>query len=134
MSAEDNIPTYEEITDVVTEFYKKITIHPQLGHFFEHIDDFTQHEKRIIDFWWVSMGGKLEQSPKIDMIGKHFPLGIKEKDLELWLAMFSETLQSRLNESKGRYWMDKVLTIAARLKQIVIDHQGMGIQVSEPGE
>ena len=78
------------------------------------------------------MGGKLEQPPKIDMIGKHFALGIKAEDLEGGLALFSETLQENLAENKGKYWMDKVLTIAARLKQIVIDHQGLGIKLNEP--
>jgi len=134
MSIDENIPSYEEITNVVNAFYKKVLTHPQLAVFFEHIDDFSEHEQRIVDFWWVSMGGKLENPPKIDMIGKHFTLGIKEEDLETWLALFSEILQSELSEEKGKYWMDKVLTIAARLKQIVILHQGMGVQPGEPGK
>jgi len=129
---QSNMPTYEEIEQVISAFYQKVTGHSQLGHFFESIEDFSSHEKRITDFWWVSMGGKLEQPPKIDMIGKHFSLGIKSNDLEVWLALFSETLGENLSEAKSRYWMDKVLTIAARLKQIVIEHQGLGVQLHEP--
>jgi len=105
--------------------------HPDLAHFFKHIEDFAEHEKRITDFWWISMGGELEQPPKIDMIGKHFPLGIKQQDLETWLALFSETLEQQLAEEKALYWMDKVMKIAARLKQIVIDNQAMGVQIKE---
>ena len=124
-----NIPTYEEVEAVIHSFYKKLMVNQQLGHFFEHLGDFDEHEKRIIDFWWVSMGGKLDNPPKIDMIGKHFPLGIKQSDLELWIALFSETLEQELDDKKALFWMDKVMTIAARLKQIVIDNQSMGVQI-----
>ncbi|VAW66258.1 hypothetical protein MNBD_GAMMA11-574 [hydrothermal vent metagenome] len=131
MPSHANIPTYEEISSVIRVFYKKLLSHPQLGHFFEHLEDFSTHEKRIADFWWISMGGKLDKPPEIDMTGKHFPLGIKDNDLEIWLSLFSETLLEELAEEKGIYWMDKVMTIAARLKQIVIDNQAMGVQIKE---
>ncbi len=124
-------PSYEEIHNVIHAFYEKLMQHPDLAHFFKHIEDFAEHEKRITDFWWISMGGKLEQPPKIDMIGKHFPLGIKQQDLETWLALFSETLEQQLAEEKALYWMDKVMKIAARLKQIVIDNQAMGVQIKK---
>lgn len=124
-----NSPSYDEITLVVKAFYQKATQHPQLAHFFSAIDDFADHEKRIIDFWWLSMGGKLDQPPRIDMIGKHFSLGIKDADLQIWLALFSETLGEQLDDAKARFWMDKVMTIAARMKQIIIDHQSMGVQI-----
>jgi len=124
-------PTYQEIENVIGAFYEKLMRHPQLGHFFEHIEDFAEHQKRIVDFWWISMGGKLEQSPKIDMIGKHMPLGIKQEDLETWLVLFSETLEQQLTESQAIFWLDKAMVIAARLQQIVIEHQPMGLQIKE---
>lgn len=124
-----NAPSYDEITLVINAFYQKATQHPQIGHFFSHIEDFAEHEKRIIDFWFISMGGKLEQPPKIDMIGKHFALGIQDVDLQTWLSLFSETLGEQLSDAKARFWMDKVMTIAARMKQIIIDHQAMGVQI-----
>jgi len=132
MEKSGNTPSYDEIRTVVRAFYEKLMQHPELGAFFTHIDNFEEHEQRIVDFWWMSMGGKLEQPPKIDMIGKHFPLGIKAKDLEQWLALFSETLGENLEDAKAVVWMDKVMTIAARLKQIVIDNQMMGVQIGEP--
>ncbi len=124
-----NIPSYEEVENVIHAFYAKVLHHPQLGPFFEHIDDFAEHEARVVGFWWVSMGGKLENYSGSDMIGKHFPLGIKQEDLEIWLALFSETLEQQLAENKALFWMDKVMKIAARLKQIVIDNQVAGLQV-----
>jgi len=126
-----NTPSYSEIENVIHAFYEKVIQHPTLGVFFAHIEHFSEHEKRIVDFWWISMGGKLEQPPKIDMIGKHFPLGIKQADLETWLALFSETLEQQLTENKAIFWMDKAMVIGARLKQIVIDNQAMGVQIKE---
>ena len=132
MTRAENAPSYEEISQVVHAFYNKVINHADLGRFFSHINDFAEHEKRIVDFWWMSMGGKLDDPPKIDMIGKHFPLGIKEDDLQQWLALFSETLGEQLAGPKGLLWMDKALLIAARLKQIVIDNQSMGVQIGDP--
>jgi hemoglobin len=124
--------SYEQVQQVIHAFYEKLMAHPQLGHFFAGIDDFSHHEQRIVDFWWISMGGKADISPRIDMIGKHFPLGIQAADLETWLALFSETLGEQLDEALAVRWMDKTLQIAARLKQIIIDHQPMGIQLPDP--
>jgi len=124
-----NSPTYEEIENVIHVFYEKVMQHPQLGHFFARLENFAEHEKRIVDFWWISLGGKLENPPKIDMIGKHIPLGIKQADLEVWLALFSQTLQQQLADNKAGLWMEKVMMIAARLKQVIIDKQPLGVQI-----
>lgn len=126
-----NMPSREDIQRVVQRFYQKLMQDPQLAHFFSHIEDFSEHEQRISDFWYMSMGGKLEQPPKIDMIGKHFPLGIKTEDLQHWLALFSETLGEELPHAQALMWMDKAMTIAARMKQIVIENQAMGVQIKQ---
>ncbi len=122
---------YMQVQQFVHAFYKKLLLHPQLSHFFDSIDDFTLHEKRITDFWWMSLGGKLDHPPKIDMIGKHFPLGIKANDLELWLGLFSQTLGEQLPEEIATQWMHKAMQIAARIKQIVIDHKPMGLNIQD---
>ncbi len=124
-------PSYEDIQRVVETFYAKAMTHPQIGHFFAHIENVAEHEKRIVDFWWISMGGKLQQPPAIDMIGKHLPLGVSAADLDIWLSLFSETLQQQLPENLSSQWLDKVLVIADRLKQIVIDGRPMGVQIDD---
>lgn len=118
---------------VVHAFYQKLIVHPQLGHFFAAIENFETHEQRITDFWWMALGGQLKQAPdpKLDMIGKHFPLGIQQSDLELWLVLFGETLGEQLEEKLAARWMDKALQIGARIKQIVIDHQPMGVPIGD---
>ena len=123
--------TYAQVEAIIHDFYGKLMQHPQLGHFFQGLDDFAGHEKRITDFWWMAMGGKLESSPGVDMIGKHFPLGIQQQDLEEWLVVFGETLGEHLDETTAALWMDKALHIASRIKQIVIDHKPMGVQIQD---
>ena len=123
------IINYQQIEQVVHVFYEKLINHDELGHFFKRIEDFASHKKRISDFWWLTMGGKLDSPPKIDMIGKHFPLGIKQENLETWLVIFGETLGEELDEEAAKIWMDKALQIGARIQQIVIDHQPMGVQI-----
>ncbi|MCW9013473.1 MAG: group III truncated hemoglobin [Gammaproteobacteria bacterium] len=124
----------DQIRRVINAFYQKLLVHPKLGHFFSSIDDFENHQQRISDFWWMAMGGPLKNrpEPKIDMIGKHFPLGIKQQDLELWLVIFGETLGEQLDEKLAVQWMDKALQIGSRIKQIVIDHQPMGVEIGKP--
>jgi len=123
---------YSQVESVIHNFYIKLMAHPQLGRFFEGLDNFQEHEQRITEFWWMSMGGKLKNPPQIDMIGKHFPLGIQASDLETWLVLFGETLGEELPDAESREWMHKALTIAARLKQVVIEHQAPGLQIGEP--
>lgn len=131
-NAASNAPSREEIERVVHRFYQKLIQGSQLAHFFSHIEDFSEHEQRISDFWYMSMGGRLQSPPKIDMIGKHFPLGIKSEDLQHWLALFSETLGEELPQAQALMWMDKAMTIAARMQQIVIDNQALGVPI-KPG-
>jgi hemoglobin len=123
--------SYEQVQQVVRAFYAKLLRHPNMAPFFAHIDNFAGHEQRITDFWWISMGGKPAHPPRIDMIGKHFPLGIENEHLEIWLATFAETLGEQLPDAPAREWMGKALHIGGRLKQIVIDHQSPGLQIKD---
>lgn len=122
---------YEQVQTIVHHFYKKLIAHPQLSHFFSHIDDFTRHEKRITDFWWQAMGGKLNEPLDLDMIGKHTPLGIQTNDLKLWLKIFEQTLNENLDHNLTKQWMIKTNMIAKRIEDIVIKGQSMGVQIGE---
>ena len=117
---------YDKVQHIVHSFYQQAREHAELGVFFSHIDDFKAHEQRLSDFWWQALGGQLEQGGQFDMIGKHFTLGIKDSDLEAWLVLFGRVLGENLDMGPANAWMSKALNIAARLKQIVIDHQPLG--------
>lgn len=124
-----NAITYNEIEKAVHRFYSQLRQHPKLSVFFSQIEDFESHEKRISDFWWISMGGKLGYPLKIDMMAKHLPLGIDADDLETWLSLFSEILHEQLEKDKAEKWMAKVQVIATRLRQVVIEKKTMGLEI-----
>ena len=123
---------YDKVQLIVHMFYQQALLHPDLGPFFSHIEDFESHEQRLSDFWWQALGGSQQQATQFDMIGKHFPLGIKDSDLETWLVLFGRVLGENLDMELANAWMHKSLNIAARLKQIVIDHQPLGPDIKAP--
>ena len=121
--------SYPQVKQVVHDFYQQLVEHPQLGAFFKPVEDFTAHEQRISDFWWIIMGGKPEPRPQIDMIGKHMPLGIEETDLDLWLSIFEQTLNTSLDEVTATEWMNRAEQIAQRLRQMINYGKSLGIQI-----
>lgn len=123
--------TYPQVQQLIQAFYQQLLAHPQLSPYFSHIDDFSHHEKRITDFWWLALGGRLPQPPKIDMINKHMPLGINASDLTIWLEILDTTLDRQLTNEQAQQWKEKAHQIGTRLKQIVIEKQSTGIQIGE---
>lgn len=123
--------TYPQVQQVIHSFYKKLLTHPRLGPYFSHIEDFSRHEKRISDFWWLAMGGQLPAPPRIDMINKHMQLGINNEALQSWLTALNTTLDEQLNVDQAKQWKLKAQQIAARLKILVIEKQKPGLQISE---
>lgn len=110
----------ERIDRQVQAFYAKLRADAQLGRFFAHIEDFSEHERRIADFWWTAMGGRLERPPHIDMVGRHLPLGIGDADIDRWLAYFKETLYEVMEPEPAEQWYQLAEGIAVRLRQVVV--------------
>lgn len=127
-----NLLTYSQVEQVIHLFYQQLLTHPQLAPYFTHIEDISAHEQRIVKFWWLALGGRLPQPPKIDMIGKHMSLGIHHDDLSVWLNILHSTLSNHVTPTQAQQWHDKAKQIAERLKAIVIDQQTGGIQITEP--
>lgn len=113
---------------VIHAFYEKLRADPGLAGFFAGIDDFSEHEQRIDDFWWIAMGGRVDAPPQIDMVGKHFPLGITEPALDQWLALFEQTLAEHLDAELAQQWYAMAKGIADRLRDIVVLHIPPGVR------
>jgi len=126
--------TYHQVQQVIHAFYEQLLAHPQLSPYFSPIKDFSSHEKRIADFWWLVLGGQLQQPPRIDMINKHMALGINHNDLQIWLSILSTTLNQQLSAEQARQWKNKADQIGDRLRSIVIERQASGIQITEPNK
>jgi hemoglobin len=114
---------HDRIKHVIHAFYSRLQADDQLGHFFAHIEDFSSHEARIADFWYTAMGGRLENPPQVDMVGKHFPLGIQDADIDRWLEHFRTTTSEHLEPGLAEQWVFMAEGIAGRLRQIVVHQQ-----------
>lgn len=128
--------TLNDVEHVVQRFYTKARVNPQIGHFFNRIENFDSHIKTIAVFWWLALGGSTadltEAPPAFDMMNKHLALGINEKDLEVWLGLFRQTLLEELEPACADFWETKLAGIASHLKTLVIDGRPGGLQINEP--
>lgn len=90
--------TEEWIFGVVSSFYDKAKIDVLIGYHFRNIPDFDTHIPRIATFWDFQLTGKSFR--KVDrpynMMGTHFPLGIKPGELGRWLLLFRKTLEEQV--------------------------------------
>ena len=105
------------IEQVVHAFYARGRAHPALQPHFARIADFDEHEARIVEFWWMAMGGRSRRPPVHDMVGRHRALGLGEEDFSNWLELFSDTLHDILPADLAGQWLTMAQGIAARLQQ-----------------
>lgn len=110
----------ERVDAVVHAFYTKLREHADLKRYFAHIPDFAEHEARIADFWWIAMGGKVENRHAVDMVRRHHPLGLDEQAFAQWLAVFDETTHEHLPADLADAWMRMAQAIGANLKRILL--------------
>lgn len=110
----------ERIDDVVDMFYRRLAADDRLGHHFERVADFAAHVRRIADFWYQSLGGRLESPPTIDMVGRHAPLNLTRADLERWFEHFDAVTNAALEPGLAQEWQRLARGIASRLEQEVI--------------
>jgi hemoglobin len=124
-----------DVLRVIQRFYIKAQQHPSIGHYFEGIDNFSSHEKKISEFWWLALGGKVDDlpdgAPSIDMINIHIALSINADDLKIWLGLFEQTLFEKLEMDLASAWQIKLHEIANHLKALAIDGKAGGIQITE---
>jgi hemoglobin len=110
----------ERVDRVIARFYERLRTDAQLAPFFARVRDFPEHERRIADFWWIAMGGKVEAPAPVDMLGLHRPMGLRHDDLERWLALFDEVLDAELDPELAQQWRTMARGIGQRLARAVI--------------
>ena len=110
----------ERVDRVIALFYERLRADAQLAPFFAHIEDFPAHERVIADFWWIAMGGKAADPATVDMLGVHRPMGLRQADLEHWLALFGEVLDAELEPELAQQWLTMARGIGARLSRAAV--------------
>lgn len=100
---------------VIHRFYQELRQDAELGRYFAHIDDFSKHQKLIVEFWRTAMGERSATPTQVDMIGKHRPLSLQAADFERWLAIFERTLRRELAPELADQWLRMAQAIGATL-------------------
>ncbi|GEP30784.1 hypothetical protein TPL01_19220 [Sulfuriferula plumbiphila] len=107
----------DRVDQVIHAFYATLRTDPMLHGFFDGIADFAGHESHIADFWWVALGGTLEQPRQFDMLGRHQGLALTPAAFARWLALFGETLTEYLPIELAAQWLKMAEAIAANLQR-----------------
>jgi len=96
--------TFANINEVISDFYQKVAVDPMLKVPFHTVTDWPHHVERLTHFWWIRFGGDPYMQVSYNPPEKHFQAGFNKEFLTKWLALFQETLDSRLNENQAKLW------------------------------
>lgn len=93
-----DITTREDITLLITEFYKKVRADEQLAPHFVDVD-WEHHTPIIIDFWNMILLGdpKYKGNPFL----KHLRLSLQKEDFNHWLFHFKNTVDEYFSGEKA---------------------------------
>jgi len=108
------------IEAVVRALYDRFDADPVIGHHFARIEDHEAHLRRVCDFWFLSLGGRLERPPQFDMVGSHRPLRLTHVEVDTWLGHFRAVTSARLEANAAGEWQRLADGIAARLREEVV--------------
>ncbi|HKJ70311.1 MAG TPA: group III truncated hemoglobin [Gammaproteobacteria bacterium] len=111
---------HQRVKAVVHDFYRRLRADPELGPVFTAIRDREGHEDRIIAYWWLAMGGRMENPPVVDMLGAHARVGVSEAQLRRWLTLFGETVRDHLEEELAAQWQQMAFAVGDKLRAQVI--------------
>ncbi|MEF8792404.1 MAG: group III truncated hemoglobin [Thiohalorhabdus sp.] len=111
---------FDRVEAVIHDFYRRLRADPELGPVFVAIKAREEHERKIIGYWWLAMGGKMDQPPVVDMIGAHARIGLTEAQLQRWLALFGETLRDHLPEELAAQWEQMAHGVGDKLRGSVV--------------
>jgi hemoglobin len=110
----------EGIEAVVRALYDRLAADPVIGHHFARIQDHEAHLRRVCDFWFLSLGGRLERPPQFDMVARHRPLRLSHAEVDVWLGHFHAVTAAQLEPGAATEWQRLAHGIAARLRAEVV--------------
>jgi len=111
---------FDRVEAVIHDFYRRLRADPELGPVFNAIEDRAGHERKIIGYWWLAMGGRMADPPVVDMIGAHARVGVTEAQLQRWLALFGEALRDHLPEELAAQWEQMAHAVGDKLRTQVV--------------
>ena len=107
-----DITTKADIRLMVDEFYKKARVNNQIGPIFNHAigDDWSKHLPIMYEFWSQMLLGQGEYHR--NPFEKHVALPIKKGDFQIWISLFTSTVDELFVGAKATEAKTRATSIA----------------------
>lgn len=104
-----DITCRQDLTQVISSFYDKLTSDKRTSPIFEHLD-IASHVPTIVNFWeaMILNGTQYQGNP----FEKHVRLSLEKEHFDIWLFYFNETLDEFHQGEKVEMMKFRAKTIA----------------------
>ena len=118
----------KEINLLVTKFYEKIRLDPEIGHFFNNtIDDWPEHMEKLTDFWETNLF--FVQKYKANPLKVHVDLDeqmdntITNYHFGIWLRHWIETIDSNFVGANAEKAKQRARNISVRMFMEIFENR-----------
>jgi hemoglobin len=111
-----DIATREDLEQVLTAFYQQVFRDDVISHFFTTVIplDMAHHLPVITDFWEAVVFNKHSYSKNVMAVHQHIHhlSEIKKEHLDLWVQLFTQTIDAQFSGSKTELMKQRAASIA----------------------
>ena len=111
------------IDKIVHEFYELANHDILIGYHFRHIEDFSTHIPRIVQFWTLQINGEIKDKSQLPFhfFDVHIPLKLNRGEIFRWKTLFLSVLEKHIDsgeitEDQKDLWMAKIDLFAVKLE------------------
>lgn len=111
-----DIQTRNDIDQLITLFYQKITADPLIGHFFTEVVqlDWEHHIPKIGDFWETTLFHevKYKGNPIAPHVAMHTKSPMTQAHFDRWVDVFCQTISALFEGEKAELAKQRAQSIA----------------------
>lgn len=118
----------ESIQTFVTTFYARVRQHPVLATVFSReIDDWAEHEERLVDFWSTVLLAEARYKGNPLTIHQRLP-DLSAEHFDVWLALFEETASAVFSPRAARGLSVRARRIGSHMQaRLGLEPTGMSV-------
>jgi hemoglobin len=132
MDSSDSLQDIRDLADIerlITRFYQKLMVDPDIGHFFTQVVhlDLAHHIPRIASFWEsvLFQSGAYQGDPMVAHLALHAQSPMEAAHFEVWLQHFTATVDEMFFGYHAESAKQRAHSIAT-LMQIKIKRAALG--------
>jgi hemoglobin len=111
-----DIENRADIKILIDDFYKKIMVDRQIGHFFTEVVqlDMKQHMPKLYDFWETTLFQKAtyKDNPILPHLAMHRKSPMTKTHFDRWMSLFLETVDELFEGEKATLTKQRAQSIA----------------------